>query len=221
MLSALTLSCNVSCVNIRAVDRSAYHHGDLKSALVAAAITAVEQGGAEGISLRDLAQSLGVSRAAPYRHFADRDALLAEVAAKGFEDLIEVYERALAGPGSGRERLRAGLVGYLDFARRRPGLHALMFESDFLRRNPPPAVLVGPADRAYRLLWRALEQAFPVANAAWVRAHTVTMLSTVVGYRVLDNVGRFRPHMIEPLTANDLLDVVLEAAIGPPPDTPG
>jgi AcrR family transcriptional regulator len=182
---------------------------------------AVEQGGADAVSLRDLAQSLGVSRAAPYRHFADRDALLAEVAAKGFEDLIEVYERALAGPGSGRERLRAGLIGYLEFASRRPGLHALMFESDLLRRSPPPAVLIGPADRAYRLLWQALEGAFPGADAAWVRARTVTMLSTVVGYRVLDNVGRFRPHMIEPHTAGDLLDVVLEAAIGPAPDTSG
>jgi AcrR family transcriptional regulator len=218
MLSPLTLQPNVSCVNITAMPKPAYHHGDLKSALVTTALAAVEQGGAESVSLRDLAQTLGVSRAAPYRHFADRDALLAAVAAKGFEALIEVYEQALDGSGSGRQRLRNGLAGYLEFAGRRPGLHALMFESDFLRRRPPPAVLIGPADRAYALLWRALEHAFPGASTAWVRGRTVTMLSTVVGYRVLDHVGRFRPHMIEPLASEDLLDAVLEAAIGPAPD---
>jgi AcrR family transcriptional regulator len=198
--------------------RDAYHHGDLKSALVTAALAAVEQGGGEAVSLRELAQSLGVSRAAPYRHFADRDALLAAVAARGFDELTALYELELAGPGDGRARLRRGLAAYLGFARARPGLHALMFESDFLQRKPPPEVLIGPADRAYQTLWRALEGAFPGAGKAWVRARTVTMLSTLVGYRVLDNVGRFKPHMIDPLTDGDLLDLVLDAAIGSAPE---
>jgi len=199
------------------MDRPAYHHGDLKSALITAALAAVEQRGPEAVSLRDLAQSLGVSRAAPYRHFANRDALLAAVAAKGFEELTVVYETALAGPGDGRERLRRALVDYLEFARRRPGLHALMFESDFLQRKPPPRVMIGPADRAYEVLWEAVAGAFPGADPVWIRARTVTMLSTVVGYRVLGNVDRFKPHMVDPLTPAELLDAVLEAAIGEGP----
>ena len=203
------------------MDKPAYHHGDLKGALMTAALAAVEQGGPEAVSMRDLAQSLGVSRAAPYRHFADRDALLAAVAATGFEELIVVYETALAGPGDGRERLRRSLVDYLEFARLRPGLHALMFESDFLQRKPPPAVIIGPADRSYQQLRQALEGAFPGAEPVWIRARTVTMLSTVVGYRVLDHVGRFKPHMIAPLTSAELLDAVLEAAIGEGPVRPG
>ena len=129
----------------------------------------------------------------------------------------QVYDAALTGPGDGRERLRRSLVDYLEFARRRPGLHALMFESDFLQRKPPPAVIIGPADRSYQQLWQALEAAFPGADQVWIRARTVTMLSTVVGYRVLDNVGRFKPHMVEPLTSAELLEAVLEAAIGAPP----
>lgn len=200
------------------MDRAAYHHGDLKSALIGAALAAVETGGAEAVSLRELAAQLGVSRAAPYRHFADRDQLLAAVAARGFEALIEVYEAALAGPGDGRERLRRGLVGYMEFAHRRPGLHALMFESDFLRREPRPEVLVEPAERSYRQLWRALEGAFPAADSVWIRRRAVTMLSTVVGYRVLDVAGRFRPYMIEPLSRAELLDAVLDAAIGDGPE---
>jgi AcrR family transcriptional regulator len=199
------------------MDRPAYHHGDLKSALITAALAAVEQRGPEAVSLRDLAQSLGVSRAAPYRHFADRDALLAAVAAKGFEALIVVYQTALAGPGDGRERLHRLAVDYLTFASRRPGLYALMFESDFLQRKPPPRVMIGPADRAWDLLLEGVEGAFPGADPAWVRARTVTMLSTLVGYRVLDNVNRFKPHMVDPLTTADLMDAVLEAAVGARP----
>jgi AcrR family transcriptional regulator len=202
------------------MDKPAYHHGNLKSALISAALAAVEQGGPEAVSLRDLAQSLGVSRAAPYRHFPDRRALLAAVAARGFEDLIVIYEAAGAGPGDGRERLRQGMRGYMAFARQRPGLHALMFDSDLLRGRPPD-VLLGPAERAYELLWRGLEGAFPGADQRWVRARTVTMMSTMVGYLVLDNVERFRPHMIEPLTRDDLLEAVLDAAIGPPPEPAG
>ena len=199
------------------MDKPTYHHGDLKSALIAAAMAAVEQDGPDAVSLRDLAQSLGVSRAAPYRHFEDRDTLLAAVAAKGFEALVVVYETALAGPGDGRQRMRQALIDYLEFARRRPGLHELMFESDFLQRTPPPPVMIGPADRAYRLLWEAVEGAFPGADPVWVRARAATTLSTVVGYRVLDNIGRFKPHMVEGLTPADVLDAVLDAAIGPPP----
>src|SRR5580692_7725895 len=132
------------------VDKPTYHHGDLKSALIAAAMAAVEQDGPDAVSLRDLAQSLGVSRAAPYRHFEDRDALLAAVAARGFEDLNAEYEAALATPGDGTDKLRAAGRAFFGFARRRPGLYRLMFQSDLLNRTPPPAVLIPPADLSYR-----------------------------------------------------------------------
>jgi AcrR family transcriptional regulator len=217
MLSALTLPLNVSCVNIRRMEKAAYHHGDLRNALMEAALAALERDGPDAVSLRELAAEVGVSRAAPYRHFPDRDALLAAVAAKGFEDLVGVYEKALGGPGDGRVRLKRALRGYMAFARSRPGLHALMFESDFLARTPPPEVMLGPANRAYELLWEGLRAAFPGAGETWIKARTVTMLSTQVGYLVLDNVGRFKPFMIEPLKRDDLIEIVLEAAIGAPP----
>jgi AcrR family transcriptional regulator len=109
--------------------KSTYHHGDLANAQVEAALKLIEQGGAEAVSLRDMAQSLGVARAAPYRHFTDREVLLATVAARRFEDLIVLYETALASPGGGRDRLRAVGRAFLDFAARRPGHYRLMFES--------------------------------------------------------------------------------------------
>jgi AcrR family transcriptional regulator len=196
--------------------KDSYHHGDLAKALIAAARAAVEQGGPEAVSLRDLAQSLGVSRAAPYRHFADREDLLAAVAALGFEDLIAAYEAALALPGDGRARLQALNRAYFDFAVRRPGLHRLMFASDLLTRATPPAALIAPANMAYTLLWRAVEEAFPELDAKAVKARTITMWCTVHGYLALNAAGRFQPFMTEPLTDDEIVEAVMRAAVGGP-----
>lgn len=194
--------------------KSTYHHGNLAQVLLEAALKLVEQGGAEAVSLRDLAQSLGVSRAAPYRHFPDRDALLATVAARGFEDLIVLYENALASPGDGRAKLRAAGRAFYDFATQRPGLYRLMFESDFLNRTPPPAVLIAPAEKSYRLVLKAVEGAYPEADAAEIKIRTLIMTSTSHGFLSLDHVGRFKPFMYEPLSHEEMVQAVMQAAMG-------
>lgn len=195
--------------------KSTYHHGDLANALVEAALKVVEKDGPEALSMRELAAALGVSRAAPYRHFADRDALLAAVAARGFEGLNLGYEAALASPGDGRARLRLANQVYFDYAVERPGLHRLMFESDFLERTPPAAVLIAPADKAYRLLWEAVRGAYPEADDKAVKARTITMWSTMYGFLALRGAHRFKPFMIEPLTEAEIVEAVTEAAMGP------
>jgi len=195
--------------------RKGYHHGDLANALVEAALRLVEREGADALSLRDLSASLGVSRAAPYRHFADRDALLAAVAARGFETLAGVYEAARASPGSGTERLRKAMRDYMSFAWTRPGLHRLMFESDLLRRIPMPAALVGPYRRTYEALWAALKEAWPDAERSWLRRKRVTLLSTIVGFLVLDEAGRFTAEWSDPLPRDEQVEAVLDAAVGP------
>jgi AcrR family transcriptional regulator len=200
------------------VAKTRYHHGNLANALVEAALKVVESDGAEALSLRDLAASLGVSRAAPYRHFADRDALLAAVAARGFEALADIYEAARTGLGEGPERPRRAMRDYMAFARRHAGLHRLMYESDLLKRKPLPAVLVGPYRRTYEALWGTLEQAYPGAERDWLRRRRVTMLSTVVGFLVLDEAGRFNAEWTDPLPHTEQVEAVLDAAIGAPPD---
>jgi AcrR family transcriptional regulator len=193
--------------------KSTYHHGDLANALVNAAVKLVEQGGAEAVSLRDLAQSLGVSRAAPYRHFEDRDTLLAAVAARGFEDLNLEYEAALATPGDGQAKLYAAGRAFFGFATRRPGLYRLMFQSDLLNRNPPPAVLLPAADQSYRLLWRAIEAAFPDADEAEVKVRAVILVSTSHGFLALDQAGRFKPFMYAPLSHDEMVEAVMRSAM--------
>ncbi len=196
------------------MNKAPYHHGDLRQTLIAAALAVVERGGAEALSLRELAESVGVSRAAPYRHFADRDELLACVAARGFEDLNVGYEAALASPGDGRARMRIASQVYIDFAEGRPGLFKLMFESDLLARDQPPPVLIGPANHAYQLLWRAVAGADPTADEKTVKARTITMWSTVYGFLALDRARRFKPFMTQPLTRAEIVEAVITAATG-------
>jgi AcrR family transcriptional regulator len=193
--------------------KNGYHHGDLTNALLAAALARVEQDGADAVSLRDLAQALGVSRAAPYRHFPDRDALLAAVAARGFEDLVAEYEAVLAAPCSDDADLpQRGWLVYLDFARRRPGLFRLMFDSDFLGRDRPPAVLIPPANRAYQLLWEAMRRAHPGKDDREIKKRTLTGWSTIYGYIALNRGRRFKTFMTEPLSEEEVVDAVLDAS---------
>ena len=75
---------------------NAYHHGDLRDALVQAALQEAEQGGPEAISIKALAKKLGVSQPAPYRHFADREALLAAVTAEAFRQFSAMLREAIS-----------------------------------------------------------------------------------------------------------------------------
>src|SRR5687767_8172023 len=85
----------------RAMPRArAYHHGNLKEALLEAAVALVAERGTAGFTLREVARRAGVSHNAPYRHYKDREALLAEVARQGFEELGGALAKALAAAGA-------------------------------------------------------------------------------------------------------------------------
>ena len=114
-----------------------YHHGNLKSALVAAARELISEFGPSGFSLTEAARRAGVSSAAPYRHFRDRQSLIAEVVRQGFEALMQVLREAqgerktgsTADPWSDFERLE---TAYLEFARREPAAFTAMFSRQLL-----------------------------------------------------------------------------------------
>lgn len=103
--------------------RDTYHHGDLRAALIAAATQLQEAG--EPFSLRAVARLAGVSPTAPYRHFADRDALESALAVQGFADLTDSL--VAAGDATSIEDLGRLAVIYVDFALDRPALFKLMF----------------------------------------------------------------------------------------------
>jgi AcrR family transcriptional regulator len=105
-----------------------YHHGDLRDAMVQAALREAEQGGPEAISIKALAKELGVSQPAPYRHFADREALLQAVTAEAFRQFNAILRAAIGKP-SKRSKLSRFAQAALEFGLRRNGIYRLMFAS--------------------------------------------------------------------------------------------
>jgi AcrR family transcriptional regulator len=137
--------------------RAAYHHGDLRAALLAAGEAELAESGLSGFSLRATARRAGVSHAAPAHHFASADALLAALAVLGFGRLVAAMEAEMAAAGeSPRARLAASGRGYLAFARANPHLFRLMFFGERPGRLPGDGSPQAPG-RAFAILRDAVE----------------------------------------------------------------
>ena len=103
-----------------------YHHGDLRAACLHAAMELLEENGATALSVRAVARRAGVSPGAPYRHYADRDALISAVAAEGYRELAGHLAAVHASPST-PDDLAAVAVAYVEFALGRPALFRVMF----------------------------------------------------------------------------------------------
>ena len=164
-----------------------YHHGNLKEALLRAALELIAQKGPAGFTFAEAARWAGVSPAAPYRHFRDRDALLASVALRGFEKFEAVLARAL---DDGRPDVFVALdrlgKAYLEFARTEPAYYSAMFEAGIpLATNPELreagerafAVLRGAAEKlCVQIPLRTRPPALMVALHIWAMSHGVASL---------------------------------------------
>ena len=108
-----------------------YHHGNLKEALIRAALELIAKKGPAGFTFAEAARWAGVSPAAPYRHFRDRDELLADVARRGFELFAAALSAAWDDGAAGSDRRRSSGMGkaYLAFARTEPAYYSAMFEA--------------------------------------------------------------------------------------------
>ena len=107
-----------------------YHHGDLRRAMLQAAVRTIRTHGIDGLTLRGVGSALGVSRTALYRHFTDKAALLATVAAEGFRMLRLDLEAAWNEGGRGRVGFEAMGVAYVSFAVAHPSHYRVMFGAD-------------------------------------------------------------------------------------------
>ncbi|WP_063001690.1 TetR/AcrR family transcriptional regulator [Nocardia mikamii] len=155
-----------------------YHHGDLPNALVRAAVEILEEGGSSELSLRGAARRAGVSTAAPYRHFADRDALVSAVAAVGYRDLAVHLAAAQPSPVTS-----AGLgdvaVAYVQFALSRSGMFRVMFTESCDSTSPERVAAV---EAIHKYVESLVRQAFPdadpepAATAMWALVHGLAML---------------------------------------------
>lgn len=153
-----------------------YHHGDLRNALLEAALVILAREGEAGLGLRDLARAVGVSPAAPYRHFASRAALLEALAVTGYQRFTRAMEDVAA--ANPPDMLAAMGKTYVLFALQNRALFRLMF-SPQLRRDNRPGLRMA-ADAAFATLRHViggdLREGRVAALAAWARVHGLAVL---------------------------------------------
>jgi AcrR family transcriptional regulator len=157
--------------------KATYHHGDLRAECVRAAVELLEDGETE-LSLRAVARRAGVSPAAPYRHYADRQELVSAVAAVGYRELAVRLREAHPSPSNGEELVGVA-VAYVQFALDHPALFRLMFGAPCDRENDARVA----ATAAVSLYVRGIvERCFPradseaLATAVWALVHGLAFL---------------------------------------------
>jgi AcrR family transcriptional regulator len=191
--------------------RGSYHHGNLREAMIGAALGLIATAGPNGFTLAEVARAVGVSGAAPYRHFRDRNALVGEIARQGFdkfaEQLFAAWEDGRPNPVAAIE---ACARAYLGFARREPAFYAAMFEPGFPLDDD--AALLASSERAFGVLRLAADAAvramaaparppaLMVALHIWSMAHGVASL-------FIEGPSGARRRL--PMTPEDLLEAGL------------
>lgn len=154
-----------------------YHHGNLRQALLEAALIILERDGEAGLGLRDLARAVNVSPAAPYRHFDSRAALLEALAVTGYQRFTRAMDAVAAAPDTLDPMAAMGKT-YVKFALDNANLFRLMF-SPQLRRDNRPGLRMA-ADAAYQTLRHVsggnVTTGRVAALAAWARVHGLAVL---------------------------------------------
>ena len=185
-----------------------YHHGNLKEALLQAALGLIAEKGAAGFTFADAARMAGVSPAAPYRHFRDRDELLSSIAQRGFEQFETVLAQAWddGRPDTLTAFERVGKA-YLAFAREEPAFYSAMFESG-LPINVNPS-LMAAGERAFAVIRAAAERLAALAPpgtprppALMIALHIWSMSHGVASLFARGDAARRKL----PMSAEDLLE---------------
>lgn len=197
---------------------SRYHHGDLPAALLRAALGVLAEQEAAGLTLREVARRAGVSAMAPYRHFPDKDALLAAVAGHGFREL-EARMQAARGPGlardapsdPGRAFIDQG-IAYVAFACESPALFRLMFGRQSRLKDRFPA-LRAAMDAARAALIAEVTELAPWADAAERGVFALSAWSLVHGLASLAVDGRLDAASAAPAVLAERVCRVLGAGI--------
>lgn len=188
------------------MSKRGYHHGNLRQALLEATLELIAERGPAGFTMAEAAKRADVSAAAPYRHFAGREDLIAEVALQGYELFSEALEAAWNdGRPSVLRAFEAVGHAYLAFARQHPGHYIAMFESGVAPTQTPE--LAAAAERANRVLLRAAEALsarLPPERrppAAMFSAHVAAM-----SHGIVELYARGKPGARAPFAAEELLE---------------
>lgn len=187
------------------MERRAYHHGDLANALINAAGSVLEREGVAAITLRGAAVAAGVSPAAPYRHFADKEALLAAVAARGFDELTRACTEGLEGSKTPLTGLKKAALAWVRFARAHPAVYQLMSAPNPDKAGHPE--LLKAAQGAPKVLLAGIEAAQAAEALAPDEPPTALAQTLVALVHGLSSLG------VEGLVGLETIDVAATRAI--------
>lgn len=192
-----------------------YHHGNLRQSLLDNSLQLLRTEGSEALSLRRLAELTGVSRAAPYHHFKDKQALLAAVAEQGFAELAALLQQLVSDEQIALEqRLQQAVLGYLDFAQVQPALYQLMFGQTLWQTDSSPLDTAASATqfqraakdcfRQYVHLFERLQAAGQLTASSNALRSAQLLWATLHGLATLTRDGAF-------FTRSDLAEIAAHA----------
>jgi AcrR family transcriptional regulator len=189
--------------------RSAYHHGDLRQALLDASVALIEERGLDDFTLREVARRAGVSPNAPYHHFTDRDALVTALCVESFTMLRAALEASIVGRHQPVEQLRRLAAAYVRWALEHPARFRVMWRPELRGEGPLGADASVPEADAFGVLLRVIDEGRrakvlapgdrqAVALTAWSTVHGLATLlldgplagSPIDGEAVADDVTR-------------------------------
>lgn len=166
---------------LTAPSSNSYHHGNLREALLAEAVTAIREQGPDKLSLRALARAVGVSQTAPYRHFADKNELLVELAKLTFDEITATATACFDAQTNWQSNMMAAGEAYLRYATSNPEKYRLLFGSNIERREQYP-LLLEAGQRSFGVLLQLIEEGIKdgefidaspmlLANICWSGIH--------------------------------------------------
>lgn len=184
-----------------------YHHGDLRTALVAAATEILAEDGVDKLSLRGVARRAGVSQAAPYHHFENKHALLSAVAAAGFVELRASMKKHAA--DNSEDEFQGVGIGYVMFAVENPALFRLM-QGPYFSCAEPSADLMKAAEASRGVLLQGIAEAYPEATEQEVTVKAAAAWSIVHGLATLLLDGRMQAMFNEPADVKSIAKSVTD-----------
>jgi AcrR family transcriptional regulator len=169
--------------------RRSYHHGDLPAALVDAALELIAEHGVQGFSVAEAARRTGVSISAPYRHFADREALLAATAVRAYEELARRFGEAAAAADGPAEQLAAMSAAYVRFAAERRAMFEVLFGAGIEKAAHPD--LQAAAEMLLEVVLEPARRLAPAGDEQHAAVLVQAMAGLAQGYATMLLDGAF------------------------------
>ena len=205
-------------------EKSSYHHGDLRSALLAAALDIIGELGPQQLTIREVARRAGVSHTAPYRHFADKDQLILAVAEQGFELMRQTMtDKKAAAPQDEINQFAASGQAYIDFALQHPAHYRIMYSGNLLSSTGQQSLQHTSSDTFKEMVSDMKTcQELNILRPGDPAQQALAILSTVHGFVTLVNDNRVNALLGDDYQLDDIRDTVMAAifeslGFAPPP----